>query len=85
LRTEGLDVAAPLLFNSLEAPVLRKHPVLQLFQEYLRTHGAAGALMSGSGSTTFGIFRDEPGARSAAAGFSREFGERCWTALVPLS
>lgn len=85
LGSGSLDAASQHLFNSLEAPVLRKYPVLQLYQEYLRNHGAAGALMSGSGSTTFGIFRDEPGARSAAAGFSKEFGERCWTALVPLS
>ncbi|MHC1764833.1 MAG: 4-(cytidine 5'-diphospho)-2-C-methyl-D-erythritol kinase [Verrucomicrobiia bacterium] len=85
LQGGSLEAAGALLFNSLEAPVLRKYPVLQLYQEYLRANGAVGALMSGSGSTTFGIFRKGEEAKEAMAGFAKEFGERCWTALVPLT
>lgn len=54
------------LYNSLEAPVLRKYPWLALIQDFLRTHGALGALMSGSGSTTFAITEDLPAARALA-------------------
>lgn len=85
LQGGSLEAAGALLFNSLEAPVLRKYPVLQLYQECLRANGAVGALMSGSGSTTFGIFRKEEEAKEARAGFAKGFGERCWTAVVPLA
>lgn len=41
----------------------------------LRSAGAAGSCMSGSGSAVFGLFADEPSARSAAAAFSDEQAE----------
>ncbi len=85
LQGGSLEAAASLLYNSLEAPVLRKYPVLKLYQEYLRANGAAGVLMSGSGSTTFGLFRTEGEAKEAVTGFPRQFGDRCWTALAPLA
>lgn len=84
LQDSTLEEAAALLFNSLEAPVLRKHPILRLYQEFLRDHGAVAALMSGSGSTTFGLFKSDTKANEAAAAFVEKFGARCWTAVAPL-
>lgn len=44
------------LDNDLEAVVIKQHPVIQTIKEALTTHGACGSLLSGSGSTVFGIF-----------------------------
>jgi 4-diphosphocytidyl-2-C-methyl-D-erythritol kinase len=72
------------LYNSLEAPALEKFPILRLFQEFLREHGAWGALMSGSGSTTFALF-DSLAAAEAAVGPCRErFGAAGWLQTVAL-
>ncbi len=71
-------------YNSLEAPVLRKYPILALYQEFLREQGALTALMSGSGSTTFAIFTTEEMARKALAGFVDRFGDRGWNAIMTI-
>jgi len=55
------------LCNDLEPVVLQRYPVIQAIKEELVSQGAKGALLSGSGSTVFGIF-DSPGqAKSAYA------------------
>ena len=71
------------LFNSLETPVFDKYPVLRLYQDFLREHGALAAMMSGSGSTTFALFEHAGVAEAARADFVASFGETCWTTLVP--
>ena len=80
------DLATALsgLYNALEAPVLRKYPILALHQEFLRAHGAMATLMSGSGSTTFALFRDLDSAQAVVPAFRAEFGEVGWLATVPL-
>jgi 4-diphosphocytidyl-2-C-methyl-D-erythritol kinase len=84
LQSTDLVVAGREFYNSLEAPALEKYPVLALYQEFLREHGAAATLMSGSGSTTFALFRDRATAEAAQAKFKPEFGESCWSAIVPV-
>jgi 4-diphosphocytidyl-2-C-methyl-D-erythritol kinase len=76
------SAAAAGFYNSLEAPALEKFPLLVLYQEFLRAEGALVALMSGSGSTTFAITRDEAGARRLEERVQARFGP-CWTAVVP--
>lgn len=71
-----------LLHNSLEAPVLAKHPILKIYQEFLASQGAAGVLMSGSGSTTFALFESGAAAQAAAARFREEFGPFGWLATT---
>lgn len=71
-------------YNSLEAPVLEKYPLLALFQEFLRAHGALTALMSGSGSTTFAIVKTVSSAEELVEKFKARFGQTCWTAVVPI-
>ena len=81
LNTFDLPTAAGEFFNSLEAPVLEKYPVLEIYQRFLREHGAVAALMSGSGSTTFGIFPSRDAAKMAEENVREKFGP-CWTAVV---
>ncbi len=80
----NLEQAAPSFYNSLEAPALEKFPILALFQEFLRAHGAAATLMSGSGSTTFAITRTLPEAQALGERFRTRFGDRNWLAAVPI-
>lgn len=72
------------LYNGLEAPVLTKYPILAIIQEELRACGAWGALMSGSGSTTFGLFSDRPAAERAAETVRSKFGAAGWLAIADL-
>lgn len=71
-------------FNALEAPVLEKYPVLALHQDTLRSCGAIGARMSGSGSTTFALFATPSDAQVAAAAFRSEFGSAGWLHVAAL-
>ena len=84
LQTNHWPAVADGFYNSLEAPALGKYPVLALFQEFLRAHGALAALMSGSGSTTFAIMENVNAAETLAEKFKARFGQTCWTAVVPV-
>ncbi|MBN1636800.1 MAG: 4-(cytidine 5'-diphospho)-2-C-methyl-D-erythritol kinase [Deltaproteobacteria bacterium] len=57
---DGNKKIAPesLLVNDLESVAFQLHPELDSIKRELLDIGALGALMSGSGSTVFGIFRD---------------------------
>jgi 4-diphosphocytidyl-2-C-methyl-D-erythritol kinase len=46
----------PVLKNDLEIPALSRYPDIGRMKEELLRHGAKGALMSGSGPVTFGLF-----------------------------
>ncbi len=61
------DIAAiiAILSNDLEKVVLPRFPLLQDIKDTLRNKGALGCLMSGSGSTVFGIFAGEEKATQA--------------------
>jgi len=82
LQTTDLATVGAAFYNSLEAPALEKYPLLALYQDFLRNEGAPAVLMSGSGSTTFVIARNEPEARRLEDQVKTKFGP-CWTAVVP--
>ncbi|MFO1476358.1 MAG: 4-(cytidine 5'-diphospho)-2-C-methyl-D-erythritol kinase [Verrucomicrobiota bacterium] len=84
LQNDDVRSAGREFYNSLEAPALEKHPLLALFQEFLREHGAAATLMSGSGSTTFAIIENKAAAEKILESFKAKFGTSYWTALVDL-
>lgn len=83
LQTGHLADAAAQFYNALEAPVLAKHPILLLYQRFLREEGAIATMMSGSGSSTFAILQDEVAAMRIRERFLAKFGPTCWTAVVP--
>src|SRR5207302_4753064 len=84
LQTGGLAAAANEFYNSLQAPALSKYPLLALIQEFLKANGAAAALMSGSGSTTFALVRGQNTAEQLREKLNAMFGENYWTAVVAL-
>ena len=83
LQTSDLKSASAEFYNSLEAPALKKYPLLVLFQEFFRENGAV-TLMSGSGSTTFALVHGEQAAHELAERFKRKFGDKCWLAIAAL-
>lgn len=61
-----VDDLVAILENDLERVTINHHPLLAEIKEELIRLGAKGALMSGSGSTIFGLFTEEVQARTAA-------------------
>jgi 4-diphosphocytidyl-2-C-methyl-D-erythritol kinase len=55
-----------LLRNDFEPLVLRTHPEVASVKQALYLHGAEFAQMSGSGSSVYGLFREEASARASA-------------------
>ena len=62
---KSLDKLASLLVNDLESVTLDRYPRIRLFKNKLLREGAAGGLMSGSGSAVFGIFNSKTKAQKA--------------------
>jgi 4-diphosphocytidyl-2-C-methyl-D-erythritol kinase len=82
LNKQNLSGVGAVLYNSLEAPALKKFPLLVLFQDFFREHGADATLMSGSGSTTFAIARNETAGQQLAEEFKAKFGNQYWVRVV---
>ncbi|MCU0770939.1 MAG: 4-(cytidine 5'-diphospho)-2-C-methyl-D-erythritol kinase [Verrucomicrobia bacterium] len=84
LRSGGLSATGSAFFNSFEAPVFHKYPVLAVLKEALLEHGAAAALMSGSGSTTFALAGSLASAESLREMVLARLGATNWTAIAVL-
>ena len=82
LAEDDLAGVCQSLYNSLEAPSVGKFPVLQLLKDAMMAGGAAGALMSGSGATVFGLFADATVAQNCALHIRQEFGPSMWTTVT---
>ncbi|MFH1652429.1 MAG: 4-(cytidine 5'-diphospho)-2-C-methyl-D-erythritol kinase [Pseudomonadota bacterium] len=53
---KGLEDVCSSLTNDLESVAIKFYPEIQEIKDYLVNSGAKGVMMSGSGSTVFGIF-----------------------------
>lgn len=58
------DIAAH-MGNVLETVTIPNYPVIDEIKNHMLSHGAVGAMMSGSGPTVFGLFDDEAAAKKA--------------------
>ena len=65
LARQPLDVIAQRLENDLQPATLHLRPELEATLELLRSAGALGAQVSGSGPTVFGVFADREAAERA--------------------
>lgn len=68
----------PLMENDFEEALAPTHRVLQDIKAELVSAGAEAALLSGSGATVFGVFRDEGSAVRAQALVDRARGRRAF-------
>ena len=71
-----------LLVNDLEAVTIRRYPRIGLLKERLLREGASASLMSGSGSSVFGIFANRRDAFSAFERLKQEKGVQAFLAQV---
>ena len=72
LKSGDLGQIAAALMNDLQAPAVKQHPEIADALVSLRTAGVIGAMMSGSGSSVFGLVADE----AAAKRISRELNDK---------
>ena len=70
------------LHNDLESVSLETHSELADLKKMLLRHGALGALMSGSGPTVFGIFRNEKEAKKNLEVVRKEVSGQCQVFLA---
>lgn len=70
LGTIERGAIADVLYNAMEIPVFLEYPELAVFKQRLLDAGCAGALMSGSGPTLFGLCKDRAHAERVAAQFT---------------
>ncbi len=67
-----VDSVTEMLYNDLETVTVDHYPEIDEVKKRLTASGAAGALMSGSGSTVFGVFTGKAEAVAAATRLQQE-------------
>ncbi len=65
LETGNLGLMAASCGNVLETVTSREYPEIERYKKIMLSHGAAYSLMSGSGSSVFGVFANESSAKAA--------------------
>lgn len=79
IQNGDLEGITALMENVLETVTVKRYPIIEEMKAFLKEHGAMNALMSGSGPTVFGVFRDEETAgRAYEAMKSRGFTEQLY-------
>ncbi len=66
IKSGNIELVAKSAGNVLETVVTKKYPEIDFYKEIMTRHGAVYSLMSGSGSSVFGVFTDKPSADRAA-------------------
>ncbi|MBE0478089.1 4-(cytidine 5'-diphospho)-2-C-methyl-D-erythritol kinase [Candidatus Aerophobetes bacterium] len=66
IKSNGLLGMKDLLYNKLEEVVIEEFPLIKEIKEKFNKRGAKGVLMSGSGSTVFGLVEDAKNAQIMA-------------------
>ena len=73
IQNQDVEGIGKNLCNVLETVTIPLYPKIQKIKEDLVKMGAEGALMSGSGPTVFGIFKDKDKAKKAASVVRRTY------------
>ena len=71
-KNDSVKEYSSLLHNDLEAVTIEQYPEIEGIKTFMLENGASGALMSGSGSTVFGIFPDSGDSESASLAICAE-------------
>ena len=74
LAAGDMTACMRLVGNVLEPVTERAHPIVGDYRSRMYAHGAACAMMSGSGPTVFGLFTEQETAAHTAEEFRRETG-----------
>ncbi len=73
LQKKSLDSIGKELYNDFEAPVFVKYPVLKNLKNLMIEYGAEGSLLSGKGSSVFGLFSNQEKAQKAYKKLSNKY------------
>ena len=65
IKVQDLEALCSHMGNVLEEVTIPMHPVIADIKTHMLEHGAVGAMMSGSGPTVFGFFKDNKTAKEA--------------------
>lgn len=65
LNSGSCEPLSRLFYNDLEAPAIEQHPEIEDIKSIMICNGAEAALMCGSGSAVFGLFKEENTASNA--------------------
>ncbi len=65
LEAEDLEIVASKMGNVLEQVTITDYPVIEEIKNVMKSDGAINAMMSGSGPTVFGIFKNRQDAKKA--------------------
>lgn len=76
MKQKNINEMGKLLCNVLETVTIAKHNEIEILKQKMVSLGAAGALMSGSGSTVFGLFTEKQKAIEAKSIIKKEFSLR---------
>jgi 4-diphosphocytidyl-2-C-methyl-D-erythritol kinase len=68
------------LYNDFESVVNKRHTEIPKIKEQLIKTGAQGAMLSGSGSSVFGIFPDKASAKNASSNFKTDSKQKVFIA-----
>ena len=74
------DSVIPLLLNDFESVVIPLYPEIKTIKDNLITAGAAGSLLSGSGSSVFGVFSNKEDIEKALTMLPCQAGHRAFIA-----
>lgn len=66
LQNGSLEEIAACMGNVLEKVTIEEYPVIERIKNVMKEEGALNAMMSGSGPTVFGIYKDKERAKIAA-------------------
>lgn len=72
IQNGELDGIVCRMENVLESVTVKQYPVIGEIREFMKEHGAENALMSGSGPTVFGIYKEKEKAEKAAELLEKE-------------
>lgn len=70
---ENISLLRDIITNDFEKPVFEKYPEIALIKDQLYNSGAEFALMTGTGSTVFGIFKNLDDAKNAFHTFNKKY------------
>ncbi len=71
VENRDLRTVSKNMYNALESVTLNKHHVIRDIKNKMMQYNAIGTMMTGSGPTVFGIFKDQDRAKKAAQNLLR--------------
>ncbi len=66
IENRDLRFISRTMYNALESVTLKKHEAIEGIKKKMMQYNAMGTMMTGSGPTVFGIFKDQDKAKKAA-------------------